>query len=125
MKIARNRVFIIDDEELFRIMISEILEKWGYHTVTAGSMEQVLSQDTPVNLIIIDIFMPGMGGIEGIQRVREKWPDAKILSISAGWKSMEKEKALEAAEQVGADFILAKPFTEEDLLKALTEIEER
>ena len=125
MKIARNRVFIIDDEELFRIMISEILEKWGYHTVTAGSMEQVLSQDTPVNLIIIDIFMPGMGGIEGIQRVREKWPDAKILSISAGWKSMEKKKALEAAEQVGADFILAKPFTEEDLLKALTEIEER
>ncbi len=125
MKIARNRVFIIDDEELFQIMISEILEKWGYHTVTAGSMEQVLSQDTPVNLIIIDIFMPGMGGIEGIQRVREKWPDAKILSISAGWKSMDKKKALEAAEQVGADFILAKPFAEEDLLKALTEIEER
>ena len=125
MKIARNRVFIIDDEELFRIMISEILEKWGYHTVTASSMEQVLSQDTPVNLIIIDIFMPGMGGIEGIQRVREKWPDAKILSISAGWKSMDKKKALEAAEQVGADFILPKPFTEEDLLKALTEIEER
>ena len=125
MKIARNRVFIIDDEELFRIMISEILEKWGYHTVTASSMEQVLSQDTPVNLIIIDIFMPGMGGIEGIQRVREKWPDAKILSISAGWKSMEKKKALEAAEKVGADFILAKPFSEEDLLKALTEIEER
>jgi CheY-like chemotaxis protein len=125
MKIARNRVFIIDDDAMLRDVISVMLEKNGYLTVTADSMEPVLSLDTPVNLIIIDIFMPGMGGIEGIQRVREKWPDAKILSISAGWKSMDKKKALEAAGQVGADFILAKPFTEEDLLKALTEIEER
>ncbi len=89
MKIARNRVFIIDDDAMLRDVISLMLEKNGYLTVTADSMELVLSLDTPINLIVIDIFMPGMGGIEGIQRVREKWPDAKILSISAGWKSMD------------------------------------
>ena len=125
MKIARNRVFIVDDDAIVRKTVSEMLENNGYLTVMAENMETVFSLNTPINTIIIDIFMPGLGGIEGIQRVREIWPDAKILAISGGWKDMDKEKALEAAERVGADSILAKPFMEEDLLKALTEIEER
>ena len=72
MKIARNRVFIFDDDAIVRDTFTEILENNGYLTVMADSMETVLSMNTPVNTIIIDIFMPGLGGIEGITRVREK-----------------------------------------------------
>ncbi len=125
MKIARNRVFIVDDDAIVRDTVSEMLENNGYLTVMAEDMETVLSLNTPVNTIIIDIFMPGLGGIEGIARVREIWPDAKIIAISGGWEGMDKEKALQAAKRVGADFALAKPFMEEDLLKALAELEER
>ncbi len=125
MKIARNRVFIIDDDAIVRDTVSEMLENNGYLTVMAENMETVLSLNTPINTIIIDIFMPGLGGIEGIAQVREKWPDAKIIAISGGWEGMDKEKTLHAAKRVGADFVLAKPFMEEDLLKALAELEER
>ena len=124
MKIARNRVFIVDDDAIVRDTVSEMLENNGYLTVMAENMETVLSLNTPVNTIIIDIFMPGLGGIEGIARVREKWPDAKIIAISGGWEGMDKEKTLHAAQRVGADYVLAKPFMEEDLLKALAELEE-
>lgn len=124
MKIARNRVFIVDDEAIVCDEISEMMENNGYLTVMAESMEMVLSLDTPVNTIIIDIFMPGLGGIESIKRVREKWRNAKIIAISGGWEGMDKEKTLHAAKGVGADFALAKPFMKEDLLQALAEFGE-
>jgi len=44
----------------------------------------LIENDTPVNTIIIDIFMPGLGSMEGVTRVHEKWPDAKIVAISGG-----------------------------------------
>ncbi|MFQ5763931.1 MAG: response regulator [Rhodospirillales bacterium] len=125
MKMARNRVFIVDDDAIVRDTVCEMLENNGYLTVMAESMETVLSLDTPVDTIIIDIFMPGLGGIEGITRVREKWPDAKIIAISGGWEGMDKEKTLQAAKRVGADSALAKPFMEEHLIEALAELEER
>ena len=61
----------------------------------------------------------GYGGIEGIERTRAKWPNAKIIAISGGWPNMDKHKALEAARSVGADYALAKPFSEEELLEAV------
>ena len=122
MKIARSRVFLADDEPSVLESVSQVLDDNGYLTIIAQDIETIFSLNTPIHTIIIDIFMPGMGGIEGIQKIRENYPDAKIIAMSGGWINMDKEQALMVAKKVGADAVLAKPFLEEDLLDTLQEV---
>lgn len=127
MKKTSTFVLIVDDDANVRSAVREMLENNGYQTVMAERMETALSLDSSVDCrtAIIDVFMPGLGGIKGIVRLREKWPDIKIIAISGGWEDMNKQEtaaALENARRVGADFALAKPFLEEDLQGALIEI---
>ena len=71
------------------------------------------------DLVVTDIFMAGMGGIEGIQRMREIRPDVKILATSAGYSEMSPGAALKAAEKIGADAILPKPFALDELRRTV------
>ncbi len=96
-----------------------MLSNHGYLPVIAEDIESVFSLDTPLHAVIIDIFRPGIGGIEGIKLIREKHPDAKIIAMSGGFGPMDKEQALKAAKQAGADAVLAKPFLPEELLKVV------
>ncbi len=123
IKIARERVFIVDDDAMVRNALSRVLEENGYLPVIMENAEALFSMDTPIRRIIIDIFMPGMGGIEGIALIREQWPNAKIIAISGGWMGEGEEKALEAAKRVGANTVLPKPFTDEVLLETLANLD--
>ena len=122
MKLARNRVFIVDDEPSILESLSQVLDDNGYLPVIAKDIESIFSLGTPLHTIIIDIFMPGMGGIEGIKKIRENYPDAMIIAMSGGWLDMDSEQALKAAKRAGADAILAKPFLADDLLNVLPDL---
>jgi two-component system nitrogen regulation response regulator NtrX len=113
----KRSVLVTDDDGAFVDMIGPVLTTSGFGVVGAPSGENALSgiRHTDYDLIIIDIFMKGMGGIEGIQRIRELRPDAKIIATSAGFDEMPPDTALEAATKIGADAILSKPFKFEDL----------
>ena len=121
MAIKNTFILIIDDSSTIRTLLADILSRNGFQTLIAGTMELALqdAERKEFDLAIIDIFMPGMGGIEGISKVRESNPDIKILAISAGYGDMDKQKALQAASMQGADMTLAKPFEEEELLAAI------
>ncbi len=121
MKIKNTFILIIDDSSTIRTLLADILSRNGFQTLIAGTMELALqdAERKEFDLAIIDIFMPGMGGIEGISKIRECSPDVKILAISAGYGDMDKMKALQAASMQGADMTLAKPFEEEELLAAI------
>lgn len=121
MAIKNTFILIIDDSSTIRTLLADILSRNGFQTLIAGTMELALqdAERKEFDLAIIDIFMPGMGGIEGISKVRESNPDIKILAISAGYGDMDKDKALQAASMQGADMTLAKPFEEEELLAAI------
>ena len=118
----RERVYIVDDDAMVRETLSNVLKENDYQPVIMGNAEAVLSLDTPIHTIIIDIFMPGIGGIEGIIRIREQWPDAKIIAISGGWMDEGEEDALKAAQKVGANSVLSKPITNEVLLETLANL---
>lgn len=107
-----KRILIVDDSSTIRMMLSRELSNCGYNCKSAASMEDALSSDDIVglDLAIIDIFMPGIGGINGIQHIRENWPDIKIIAISGGWGVSESDNALLAAGKIGADATLKKPF---------------
>ena len=86
------------------------------------SMEEALLgfEEMPYELVIADIFMTGMGGIEGIQRMREVRPEVKILATSAGYSDITSKAALKAAENIGADAVVAKPFSLNELRELVT-----
>lgn len=113
----KRSVLVIDDDDVFVELVGRVLMKSGYGVTGAPSVENALSgiSRTDYDLIIIDIFMRGMGGIEGIKRIREMRPNAKIVATSAGFDKMPPAEALDAASKIGANAILTKPFQFEDL----------
>lgn len=115
-KKIRNVLVVEDDKNTMEIF-SRALEKENCRVTMSLNMEEALLgfDQMPYDLVIADIFMTGMGGIEGIQRMREVRPEVKILATSAGYSVMTPQAALKAAEKVGADAILPKPFSLDDL----------
>lgn len=110
-------VLVIDDDPGITDMISFALSDRGFQVVVSFAMEDALKNFGRMNydLIITDIFMKGMGGIEGIQKIRSMQPDTKIIAISGGYASMSPHQTLQAASKIGADVALAKPFGMDEL----------
>lgn len=115
-----NILVVEDDKETVEIT-SRALGKGGWRATIALSMEDALMDFDRIkfDLVVTDIFMAGMGGIEGIQRMREIRPDVKILATSAGYSEMSPGAALKAAEKIGADAILPKPFALDELRRTV------
>ncbi len=120
-KEIRNVLVVEDDKDAIDI-ISRVLSREGFRVTMALNMEDALKDFARLDyaLVITDIFMAGMGGIKGIQEMRRLRPEAKILATSAGYSDMTPDAALKAAERIGADAILAKPFSLDALRAAAT-----
>ena len=80
------RILLIDDEDAFRGMLRQVLEREGYQVEEApdGLKGVQHYRAAPTDLIITDILMPGQEGLETIRRLREEHPEAKIIAISGG-----------------------------------------
>ncbi|MGZ3306244.1 MAG: response regulator [Asticcacaulis sp.] len=122
---SQKSVLVIEDNANLRRMMSGMLSEAGYQAIDAGSMEEAFAE-TPMGLVdavIADIFMPGMGGIEGITRIREKWPHIRIIAMSAGLPDkLGAHHVLAASLHVGAVAQLPKPFTATDLIQLLAQV---
>ena len=81
----KNRLLIVDDEEGIRLLYKEELEEEGYDTEIASSGEEALEKlkDTKVDLVLLDIKMPGMDGGEVLRRVKEKWKTLPVILCTA------------------------------------------
>lgn len=117
------RILVVDDEELARFTIREILEAQGHEVDEAenGRIGVEKQKATPFDLIITDIIMPEKEGVEMIIDLRELYPDLKIIAISGGGRTRNLD-FLKLSERFGAGKILAKPFTEGQLLGAINEL---
>ena len=115
-----RNVLVVEDDKNTVDIISRALSREGFRVTIALNMEDALRDFERLDyaLVVTDIFMAGMGGIKGIQEMRRIRPEAKILATSAGYSEMTPEAALKAAERIGADAILAKPFSLEALRAA-------
>lgn len=69
-----------------------------------------------VDLVLCDVFMPGMGGLMGMSQIKMTWPRVKIISMSAGIpQKVRDQDALDVTRRLGVDAQLVKPFTPNDL----------
>ncbi len=121
----RNHALVIDDSTVVMHLTAQILSDNGYRVSTAQSMEEALANIdiAHVDLILSDIFMPGMGGLEGIKRIKAVWPKVKVVAMSAGLNErLTSERATSAAVRAGADAEIAKPFTPQALMNIIIDV---
>jgi len=117
-------ILIIDDEELFRNMLQQMLEKTGHKVSAAsdgGKGIEVYRQEQP-DLVITDIFMPEKEGISTIQELKQEFPDVKVIAVTGGGKKNCGFEYLSFAENAGADKTLNKPFERQEILDVIDEL---
>lgn len=116
---------IIDDSDATRASIECVLIALGHHVVSVeNGVEAVkqLQQQDPFDLLITDIFMPEMDGIEVIEKSKQQFPDMKIIAISAGGMGIQGQEMLNIASDLGAEKIVKKPFSNDEISEAVTHI---
>lgn len=110
------RILIIDDERAIRRFLNTILQAHGYEVFAANDGEEGLlgvAQHRP-DLVILDLGLPGIDGIEVTRRLRE-WTNIPIVILSVRGQEADKIAALDA----GADDYLTKPFSAGELMARL------
>ena len=106
-------ILIVDDDELVRMTISVLVGSLGYHCLVAGDGIEALAvlQSTPVDLVLSDIVMPGMDGLELLVEIKDKYIDTDVI-ISTGFH--EKASYAEVIKAGAIDFI-KKPIDQSEL----------
>ncbi len=111
------KILVADDAMFMRNKTSRLLTANGYQVIEAANGEEAVNnyfREKP-DLVLMDITMPVLDGIEALKQVMTKDPDAKVVMVTAlGQKSM----VLEAVKAGARDFIV-KPFEPERLLEAV------
>lgn len=107
----QDRILVVDDEPMIRSFVREILEDAGYTVVEAGCIDAafLLLAGDHIRLVISDIELPDGNGLELAATVRRKWPDKRLVVMSA--------RTLPLPDQLPQSAVmLCKPFSEERLL---------
>jgi CheY-like chemotaxis protein len=104
------RVLIVDDDEVVRTLISALLETMGHEAITVQNGVDALQsyQHDAVDLVITDIYMPDMDGLELIRKINASKPAPPIIAMS-GSASERRMDALPTAGHFGAAAVLYKP----------------
>lgn len=120
------RILVIDDEPFVREALERVLQSPAINVVGAADAAAGLAilRNSPVDLVIIDVILPGMDGVEAIKEIRRDHPAVRIIAISGGGNfgltayrpdAISTSAYLAACKAAGADGILAKPFETAEL----------
>ena len=118
----RERVLVVDDDAQMLKAVTNALSARGYEVLTAGSGEVALSMaaEESLDLVLLDLGLPGIEGHEVIERLRT-WSELPVIVISVRESQEEKVAALDA----GADDFVTKPFGMKDLLARMRAVHRR
>src|SRR5450759_4274074 len=108
------KILLVDDEEILRISLQDILTKEGYRVITAedGQKGWLKFQNESPFLVLADIKMPGLDGIGLLQKIKEVSPETIVIMITA----FGTISAAVQAMKLGAYDYVTKPFLAEDLI---------
>ena len=115
---ARNRIFVVDDEEALRTVLGSELEGEGYAVQMAGDGDEAIKilETNAFDLILLDIKMPTVDGFEVLKFVKQKHPATKVIMLT-GFADLK--NAIES-KKLGAEDFVSKPY---DLVDLLTTVE--
>ena len=117
------RILVLDDNADVLESMRLLLAASGHDAVTAADAHEALELQSrqPADLLITDIFMPGVDGLETILAFRSRWPGLKIVAISGGGVRAKRDY-LGVAGEIGADVLMRKPVDPEDLLATVRKL---
>lgn len=112
-----RKVLVVDDEQDVREMLAEFLEAQGFEVLAAANgLESLLHvKRARPDVVVLDLNMPRLGGLEALKRIRHFDPDITVVIITGEQNPEPRERAL----AMGAARVLVKPFTFQELLQAV------
>ena len=117
------RILLIEDNDALRTTLAELLALAGHTVVEAGNGRDGLDlfRQAGADLVITDLVMPEIEGLEVVRQLRNAHPPVNVIAISGGGRASA-AVYLEAARLLGAARVLHKPFTTAVLLAAIDEL---
>lgn len=116
----KGTILIVDDEPDVVFFISKVCQPQGYHTITASSGVEALKYleelRGKIDLVLLDLRMPGMGGIEVLRSIRKHYGDLAVVVLTA---LSDKKKE---CEEIGIEAFMTKPYSLEDLYSRITAV---
>ena len=128
-----QNILVIDDEPDVRDAVKRVLERAGYSVRTADNAIDAFAELERVatDVVITDIIMPKMNGVQAIESIRKAFPSVRIIAISGGGNfgistyqptAITTTAYLASAEVAGAHLALTKPFESGDLIQAVEKV---
>ena len=118
----QNLILVIDDEDMLRDVLKEVLTMVGFSAIFASSgvegLELFKDHSDRIKLILLDVLMPEMGGVETYKAITEIDPDMKFIFMS-GFPDNE---ALAIQELTGDFAFIKKPFSVQEIIKKIKEM---
>ena len=114
------QILVVDDEQSICLLLHDALTRFGHTVVTCQDGESALAaaQERSFDLILLDIRMPGMDGLEALKRLRRSQPEAMFVMITG----YAKDDIIDRALQSGASACLCKPFSLTQVKKLLDDV---
>ena len=109
----RTRILVIDDDPGVREYLEAVISHWGYSVSAVVAVEPAFRHldEIPPDLIVLDLLMPGMNGIEALHRFKQRLPDVPVVMVSGHGSAREIAECMRR----GASDFLRKPFDEDRL----------
>lgn len=113
-----TRILVVDDEQLVRSLTVQVLERAGHDVVGVADAKEALEllERERVDLVVSDVVMPGLTGVELLNELRDRQPDLPVVLMTGG--SPQPERTTQALE-LAAIGIVHKPYSHADLLDAV------
>jgi CheY-like chemotaxis protein len=124
MSNSHPTILLVEDEELLRAGVQEVLEIQGYKVISAPDGQQALAclNLQPIDLVITDLVMPQMNGIDFVKQVREIQPDLPVIVVSGSTRNIMQRYGIDSIQVPGANASLPKPFKSVDLLEQVQQL---
>jgi len=117
-------ILLVEDELLLREGVMENLEAHGYTVIGAGDGKEALEwlDQTEISLIITDLVMPNMNGVEFINQVRSKYPKLPIIVSSGSTDTVRSRLGINNINVPGASASIMKPFKSKELVELVEKV---
>ena len=124
MSDTKATILLVEDEELLRAGVQEVLEIQGYKVITAPDGEQALAclAAQTIDLIITDLVMPKMDGVDFVKQLRTIKPDLPVIVVSGSTRNIMQRYGIDSIQVPGANASLPKPFKSVDLIEQVRQL---
>lgn len=112
------KLLITDDSDFMRELINDIVAEAGHEVTMAQSGEEMLEiyEQSKPDIVILDVIMEGKSGLDSMEELKKRHPEAKVIICSA---VVHQPKMMQNAITKGASSVIAKPFSVDQMLKAI------